>query len=790
MKRVALVVLALVASTASADYPIPLDRFAPTDAQPSDVLALDENRAHVVLDRNAMEYRSVSTAYSFAVDFANPSPVNLGKAFLNPTSYSVSTTAFSVAGGSLWLHAPNTLIDFTVPPPTITFGVLGLNTDASAQLRQRVSILRAGELIQIGGAVFEAQPSRLKPLNGAPIDLALCDNANCSVIDFLGTDQAGYALRKQRLGAGDTHLDLVRFNANAQVTQVLPLLSAAYIGGKLHGKDQQLQLLLTTSENQPTQTYLTYLITVDEALDARISAASSIAQLPDQRHVAVRGRDWMQVRASGDETNYTLVRANAASDLISLNAPQTKFSVNLPDTNTFAAVEGSAFGDIVLKTTRVTASPARIYEHHWLRDDGTQIANETNWQAVDFTGTGNLLIAERTYLAGQQRTQLKIVARNGQTLGAPQLLADVAMTADAVQLIKNASEELVSFQTYPTSGLDGRTIALAKHSIDGNSTALAEIAPRMQLAHSLRLGLTHAFMVRTQGATTEIQRVNLQNGQLDAPVSAGSNVKRILRVVPYGAQAIVAVETVASTVLLYRFDGQTLQPILLPGGFFPVLTLAATPEHATDVARFIASSGNTNRVFGLSAVGELRTAFDLLPNTTALEILNNGAVTVLSSDPFSQYLLNPEGVRIDPPAFASFSVSDRHGGYWAAVWTGNRQSIVHTRSIDARTSICPTEYSGGSQISDSDILIDGDLAVLDQFQEQVHRFRVYDNGVVLRRTMPLVTVETLGVNTVSHLSYDSIPSDGGQVRDQVNIQPYALPVMPSRADYLFSDGVE
>jgi hypothetical protein len=784
MKRIAPVVLALVATTAFADYPIPLERFAPTDAQPSDVLALDEGRAHVVLDRNAMEYRSASTAYSFAVDFANPSPVSLGKAFLNPGFYWASTTAFSVAGGSVWLYSLNTMIDFTVPPPTIPFGVLGLNTDATAHLRQRVSILRSGKLIQIGGAVFEAQPSRLKPLNGAPVDLALCDNVNCSVIDFLGTHQAGYALRKQRLAAGDMRLDLLRFNANAEVTQVLPLLSAVNISGKLYGKDQQLQLLLSTTENQLTQTYL---ITVDEGPQALISAASAIAQLPQQQYVAVRNRDWMQVRASADETNYTLLRANAASDLSSLNAPQAKFSVNLPNTYTFAAVEGSALGDIVLKRTQVTASRAH-FQHHWLRDDGTQIANDTNWQAVDFTGTGNLLIAERTFLAGQQRTQLKILARNGQTLQAPQLLADVPMTAETVQLIKNASEELISFQTFPSSGLDGRTIALAKHSVDGNSTALAEIAPRMQLAHSLRLGLTHAFMERMEGTTAEIQRVNLQNGQLDAPVSAGSNVRRILRVVPYGAQAIVAVETDASTVLLYRFDGQMLLPILLPGGFFPVLTLAATPEHASDVARFIASSGSTNRVFGLSASGALRTVFDLLPDTTALEILNNGAVTVLASS--GQYLLNPDGVRIDPPQYASFSVSDRHGGYWGKVWTGNRENIVHTRSIDARTSICTPEYTSGGQITDSDILIDGDLAVLDQFQEQVHRFRVYDNGVVLHRTMPFVAVATLGVNTIAQLSYDAIPSDGGQVRDRVSIQPYALPVMPSRADYLFSDGIE
>ena len=169
MKFIALVVLTLGCATAFADYPIPLERFAPTDAQPSDVLALDENRAHVVLDRNATEYRSVSTAYSFAVDFANPSPVNLGKAFLNPAAYSASTAAFSVAGGSLWLYSPDNSIQFLppVPPPTITFGVLGLNADSTAQLRQRVSILRAGELIQIGGVVFEAQPSRLKPLRPA-----------------------------------------------------------------------------------------------------------------------------------------------------------------------------------------------------------------------------------------------------------------------------------------------------------------------------------------------------------------------------------------------------------------------------------------------------------------------------------------------------------------------------------------------------------------------------------------------------------------------------------------------
>ena len=784
MKFIALVVLTLSCATAFADYPIPLDRSAPSDAQPSDVLALDEGRAHVVLDRNAMEYRSAGTAYSFVVDFANPSSANLGKAFLNPTFYSASTSAFSVTGGSLWLYAPDNSIQF-LPPPTITFGVLGLNTDASAQLRQRVSILRAGELIQIGGAVFEAQPSRLKPLNGTAVDLALCDNANCSVIDFLGTDQAGYALRKQRLVAGDMRLDLVRFNASAQLTQVLPLLSATNISGKLHGNAQQLQLLLSSTENQLTQTYL---ITVDEGPQALISAASSIGQLSQPQYVAVRNRDWMQVRASADETNYTLVRANAASDLISLNAPQTKFSVNLPNTYAFAAVEGSALGDIVLKRTQVTANRARIHEHHWLRDDGTQIANDSNWQAVDFTGTGNLLVAERTFLAGQQRTQLKILSRNGQMLGAPQMLADVAMTADAVQLIKNASEELVSFQTYPTSGLDGRTVALAKHSIDGSSTAMAEFAPRMQLAHSLRLGLTHAFMEREEGTTTEIQRVNLQNGQLDAPLSAGSNVTRILRVVPYGAQAIVAVETDVSTLLLYRFDGQTLQPIILPGGFVPTLTLAATPEHATDVARFIASSSSTNRVFGLSASGQLRTVFDLLPNTSALEILNNGAVTVLAS--FGQYLLNPDGVRIDLPEYASFSVSDRHGGYWAKVWTGNRQSIVHTRSMDARTAISTPEYTGGGEVSDSDVLIDGDLALLDRSQEEVHRFRVYDNGVVLRRAMPLVAVETLSVNAFAQLKYESTASDGGQVRDQVSIQPYALPVMPSRADYLFSDGIE
>ena len=789
MKRIALVVLALVCTTAYADYPIALERFAPTDAQPSAVLALDEGRAHVVLDRNAMEFRSAPTAYSFAVDFANPSPVNRGKAFLNPAAYSASTAAFSVAGGSLWLYSPNTMVDFSVaPPPTITFGVLGLNSDATAQLRQRVSILRSGKLIQIGGAMFEAQPGRLKPLNGTAVDLALCGNADCSVIDFFGTHQAGYALRKQRLAAGDMRVDLVRFNANAQVTQVLPLLTAANIfSGRLHGNAQQLQLLLSTFENQLTQTYL---ITVDEGPQVLISAASIIAQLPQQQVVAVRNRDWMTVRASANETIYALLRANAASDLNSLNAPQIKFSLNLPNTYTFAALEGSALGDIVLKRTQVTASRARIHEHHWLRDDGTQIANDTNWQAVDFTGAGNLLIAERTFLAGQQRTQLKILARNGQTLQASQLLADVPMTTETAQLIKNAAEELVSFQTYSTSGLDGRALALAKHSIDGNSTALAETAPRMQLAHSLRLGLTHAFMERTQGTTAEIQRVNLQNGQLDAPLSAGSNVRRILRVVPYGAQAIVAVETVASTVLLYRFDGQTLLPILLPGGFFPVLTMAATPEHATDVARFIASSGSTNRVFGLSASGELRTAFDFLPNTTALEILNNGAVTILGSDPFSQYLLNPDGVRIDPPQFASFSVSDRHGGYWGKVWTGNSENIIHTRSIDARTAISTPEYTGGAQITDSDILVDGDLAVLDQFQEQMHRFRVYDNGVILHRTMPLVALETLSVNAVAQLSYDAIPADGGQFRDQVSIQPYALPVMPSRADYLFSDGVE
>ena len=80
--------------------------------------------------------------------------------------------------------------------------------------------------------------------------------------------------------------------------------------------------------------------------------------------------------------------------------------------------------------------------------------------------------------------------------------------------------------------------------------------------------------------------------------------------------------------------------------------------------------------------------------------------------------------------------------------------------------------------------------MLDQIQEEIHRFRIYDSGVVLRRTIPFVAVKTLGVNAVAQLRYDSIASDGGQVRDRVSIQPYALPVMPSRADYLFSDGIE
>jgi hypothetical protein len=780
-------VLVFLSTAAFADYPVRLDRLAPSDAHPSDVVAFDDGRAHVVLDRSAMEFRTARTAYSFAVDFNNPSPVNMGRAFLNPSPYRPEITTFAVASGSLWLYAIDNSIEFSPPPPITPAGVLGLNQNASVQLNQQVSILRAGKLIQIGGAVFDAQPTRLKPLNGAAIDLALCDNTNCSVLDFLGTSQSGYALRRQRLAAGDMRLELVCFNANAQVTQVLPLITAgSIISGKLRGETPQLQLTLSTSTNQLNQNYL---VTVDEGAQAQISAASVINQLPAKRYFAVRNRDWLQVDTSTSETNYALLRANSAPDLSSLTAPKVKFSLSLPNSYAFTSVEGSVLGDLVLKRSQTASGNERIYEHHWLREDGTQIATSTNWQAVDFTSLGTLLVAERTSLAGQKRTQVLTLDRNAQAIQSPQLLGDVSMTVDTAQFTQNANVELVSFQTYPTSTTEGRTMSVHKHSIEGNSTALAELAPSMELAHELHVGLTHAFARRFTGAATEIQRVNLQTGQLDAPQRLG----HIWRIIPMGADAIVITQ-IATERALFRFNGNSFQAIAVPSPFVPSRDLAATPEHPMDVARFIATSGNltsgiNKRVFALDATGAVRAAFDLPPGGDSHLILNNGAVAPFNSGVTGSFLINPDGAQIKMPQYAGFSFSDRRGGYWTNAWIENDTRIVHTRASDARTTISALA-NDGSSIGFRDVLSDGDLVMTNTFEELVHRYRVYENGTILHRSAPLVAVQTLGENTFARFLYETVPSADGQLRDMTSIQAYALPVMPARADYLFADGLE
>jgi hypothetical protein len=787
MKRIDLAILLLLSTAAFADYPVRLDRLAPSDSHPSDVVAFDDGRAHVVLDRSSIAFRTVGTAYSFAVDFNNPSPVNIGRAFLNSSPYQPEITASTVANGSLWLYAMDHSIEFSPPSPITPSGVLGLNQNASVQLNRHISILRPGKLIQIGGDVFEAQPTRLKPLNGAAIDLALCDNQNCLVLDFMGTSQSGYALRRQRLVAGDMRLDLVRFNANAQVTQVLPLITAgSIISGKLHGETPQLQLTLSTSTNQLSQNYL---VTVDEGAQAQISAAGVINQLPAKRYFAVRNRDWLQVDTNTSETNYTLLRANSTPDLNSLTAPQVKFSVGLANSYAFTAVKGSTLGDIVLKRSQTSGNNERIYEHHWLRDDGTQIATSANWQAVDFTGAGNLVVAERIALAGQKRTQVLALDRNAQTIQSPQLLGNVNMTADSVQMIKNADDELVSFQTYPTSTSAGRAISVLKHSVAGNSMAIAELSPTMNLAHSLRLGLTHAFATRFTGAATEIQRVNLQTGQLDAPQALG----HIWAVTPVGEDALVVTQ-IATERALFRFNGNSFHAIAVPSPFVPSRDVAATPEHPTDVARFIATSGNltsgiSKRVFALNAAGEVRVAFDLPPGGDSHLILNNGAVVQFNSGVIGSFLINPDGVPIKMPQHAGFSFSDHRGGYWTNAWIENDTRIVHTRSLDARTTIS-AQANNGASISDSDILSDGDLVIINIFEDLVHRYRIYENGTILQRSAPLVAVETLGENTIARLLYETIPSTDGQLRAMTSIQAYALPVMPERTDYLFADGLE
>ena len=786
----------LLNNSASAQFPIALDRLLPIDSKAQDVVAFDDFNAHVILNQSVTE---PTTGYTFALDFNAPRPSNFKSSFAVNWRTHIGEFQRQFGERSTWTWWDKLFNGATDPLGLTRYEYYWVELDREANLLRNQSLVLAGtnKVIQIGEKHYLVQQGAIGEVSGPSFPLNLCATiVSCQILDFVGGATYGYALRSGIDASNANQISVVQYTTNGEIRRVTDLLSGTNARGTLAVNDGFLQLTMGVLQGQAVRTVL---VSLPDSEDFVVQASANFASDGSRRLYPIRHRDWLEYGSS----DYALYTAASASNPELPLAPLERYRNALSINESFFAVDGSVDGSMVLHTQTTSIDGAIQRRHRWHRPLGQMIANTEAWHAVDFASNGNLLVAAHAVVDDQLRTILAWGSPDGTQIGSTQILDPVPASAVFSKSLLNVDAELVSFQIFPNQNALGRVMEMHKLDRAGNSQCLAQFPWNMRLAGDLSQlsGRAYAFASRHRGAQAELQRVDMRTGQLGPVVEVvGETRPESLRVLPLGDLALVQTlqATGSSTAYQLRvFDGQTLSSLSLPADFRGVVNGSekVLRGHPAYTAVFFAEFGGAAqpmlRAYGFTHAFPLGGLIEISLQAGAIneQFLDDGATVVYYDgldtlrDAFNVVLATGEFEGI-------FRESDGRGGYWAIPDNGTGE-IIHTRVKPFRqTRLMPSDANSLALLRNRlEVSSDGDLVLVDAAQGNVHRFRQFENGIS-QRVLPIRLASMLGPNTVVRDQRWLVPTGTLSSRVTRNIVLYQLPAMPMSEDGFFQSGFE